>query len=375
MSGVKTERVKGIKTLTPQNRKYIKSLASKRNNDLNENKAKAKKKEFLKKMGTGSGKTRKSYADGLVENTTYGVEAQLIFADFFNRGSMEADQRTWYYTLDEPVTDNKARVYTISNHGSAPIQDIIQSRDSVYVRPYWVTSEEVSMSKFNLRMGDISNEEKMRQRAENSLAKKTEQDAKNLLEAGLISDIDDVDGIDIDDDVYDYPTQTDIDVTSEAEGGKITMDVLKEILEHFMLLGKRVRNIYIPSTRMTDLWDWMTLPAGYDDSSGIDADNVVAPFVQEEIIRTGTINSLFGYNVNLVPVNSLRGSGGDGEDSHIWVNTNEGAGEYRTFPTPISSVYQHEDAQRLYYSIQRATAMFQTPRQRLNYARFEIDSA
>ncbi|MFW6172344.1 MAG: hypothetical protein ACOC5T_01180 [Elusimicrobiota bacterium] len=359
-----------------QNKRFVNSYKIELPEDEEKReKIKNKKRKFLRKMG-GIGeekeveKAKAQYKNALVENTSYLAEAQMIFTDFLNRGSLGTDQREWYYTLDEPVTDNEARIYRISQQGSSPVQGIIQQGDTVFIQPYWITTEEVSMSKFNLRMGDISNERKMRQRASKAITKLTESDSKSLLENGLIDDINDVDGIDIDEDIVDYPEATDIDLSSDSDGN-ITMSTMKAIVEHFMKMGKTVRNIYVPSSRITDLWDWMSMPAGYDDGSDITADEVVPQSVQEQIIRTGTVNNLFGYPVNLVPINTLNGETANG-DVYVWVSTNDGAGEYRTFPEPISSTYQHEDAKRIYYSIQRGVAMFQVPRQRLNYARFQI---
>ncbi|MGM0409465.1 MAG: hypothetical protein ACQEQF_01780 [Bacillota bacterium] len=359
-------------TMLDTNKEFVNSLKSEKSDKKN---VKQDKQEFLRKMGgvgteTEAREAKQKYKAALVDNTNYLVEAQMVFTDFFNRGTLGADQREWFYTLDEPITDNDARIYQITQHGNAPVQGIVQQGDTVFISPYWITTEEVSMSKFNLRMGDISNEEKMRERASKKVVSMTESDAKSLLENGLITDINTVDGIEIDEDVQDYPEATDIDITSESSG-EITIDTMKAIVKHFMQLGKPVRNIYVPSSRMTDLWDWMSMPAGYDDGSDVSADQLVPQSVQEQIVRTGTVNSLFGYPVNLIPVNTMNGDTANG-DVHIWVNTNEGAGEYRTFPEPVSSTYMHEDAQRIYYSIQRGTAMFQVPRQRMNYARFQI---
>jgi len=353
--------------MSAQNREFLAEL--KPNNELDESVANEKKKEFLNKMGQGDMQALNKYKNQLVTNTNYLIESQLIFADFLNRGTMETDQRTWYYTLDEPITDNKTRIHQITQQGNAPQQGIIMQGDTVFIQPYWISSEKVSMSRFNLMQGDITNEEKMRKRAAKGIAKKTNNDAKALLDNGLITDIDAVNGIDMDEDVTEYPSKTVYDLSTE---GGLTMNVFKQILEHFMLLGKQVQNIYVPATRMTDLWDWMSMPAGYDDGSGVTADSVVHPEIQQQVVRTGTVNNLFGYPVNLIPVNTLNGDETEG-DVEVYVQTTEGAGEYRIFPEPVSNSDMHKDAQKVYFQENRALAMFQTPRQRLNYAKFTID--
>lgn len=367
MSKAGSKYVDFSNAMTQQNKNFVNSFKSKSN--LDDKVKEQKKEEFLNKIGNGDVNAINQYSNALVSNTNHLVESQLIFADFFNRGTMDTDQKKWFYTLDEPVTDNEAKIFQISQHGNAPTQGVVMQGDTVFVQPYWVTSDEVSMSRFNLRMGDISNEEKMRARAAKGMRKKIESDAKTILDNGLItSGVADIAGIDIDSDVSEYPDKTVYDLSSE---GAITMKVFKEILKHFMLLGKRVMNIYVPATKMTDLWDWMSMPAGYSDGSGVTADDVVPGSIQEQIVRTGTVNNLFGYPVNLIPVNTLNGNSANG-DVDIWVRASEGAGEYRTFPEPISSTDSHKDAQRVYFEESKALSMFQTPSQRLNYAKFTI---
>ncbi|MGV9141346.1 MAG: hypothetical protein ACOC1X_00245, partial [Promethearchaeota archaeon] len=190
----------------------------------------------------------------------------------------------------------------------------------------------------------------------------------DLLEEGLTTDIEDVEGIYIDSRVKQFPNSTDLDMSDE-EG--ITLDVLKTIAEHFDQLGRQIQNIYIPSNRRSDIWDWMSIPAGYDDGSGVDADNVVPIDMHSNIVRTGSVNNLFGYSVNFVPLNILNGDADNGE-VYLWVSTNEPAGEYREVPE-ISYTHTHEDARNVYYQQSRGLAMFQVPNQKLNYMRVRVE--
>ena len=348
------------------NENYIKSLASKKKK-AKESVSKEDKRAFAKKLGNGDEKAKEAYAEKLVENATLGVMAQLIFTDFFNQDTLEVGDPK-YYTLDEPVPQG-AEIMEIAMNGGTPRRAVVQDGQLVRVTPYQVTSPEVEMNKFTLRQGNISQTEKARERIERGNAHHIDLDAKNLLEAGLVNDFEAVEGIQIEDRVKNFPKTNDIDLSSE---GEITLNVIKRIAKHFDQLGRQIRNVYIPSNRREDLWDWMSIPAGYDDGSEVTADSVIPAGMHENIIRTGTLNNILGYNLNLIPLNTLNGDEDEG-DVHIWVTTNQAAGEFRTIPE-FSDVHTDEDAKRLYFQENRAVAMFQTPNQKVNYARVKIAS-
>lgn len=363
-----------INAMLPKNRSRIKELIAKKKNKMEESEASTEEKvEFLEKLATDK-KVREAYAERLAEETTLGIEAQFIATDFFNIDTIEIGQ-PFYYTLDEPV--DRATITEISVHGGTPRESIVQDVDMVRVTPYKVTSPQVSMSKFNLRQGDLTHEPAMRRRCEKGIAAMIEDDSWSLLEAGLLSNVDDadsfedIDGINIDDRVMEYPTDNELDLGSE---GGLTLEVFKKIADHFNRLGRQVRNIYIPSNRQSDLWDWMSIPAGYDDGSGVDADGVVPMALHEQIVRTGSVNNLFGYPVNLVPLNTLRGTANSDDGVYIWVNTGMACGEFRNIPA-VTSTYSEEDAERIYFQQTRGLALFQLPPQKLNYARVKIEDA
>lgn len=353
-------------SMLDSNKEYIKAKASKRA-EAKKNVSKEQKVKTLKAMADNE-KIQESYAEKLVSKTSVGIEAQLIFGEFFNMGTVGVNEPL-IYTLDEPV--KKATINQIAMHGSAPQESLIQNADYVRVHPYQVSSDRVSMSKFSLRQGDISNEEKARKRVEKSMVGKMEVDYKALLESGLYNDINSVKGVSIDSRVKDFPTSNNLDLSSE---GGLTLNVFKQIAKYYDQIGRQIRNIYIPSNRRSDIWDWMSIPAGYSDNSGVTADSVIPQALHEQVIRTGQLNTLFGYPVNLVPVNTLNGTATAEEDVNIWVNTNQPAGEYREIPR-FSDTFREEDAQRIYFTMNKAIAMFQTPNNRLNYMRATIETA
>lgn len=359
------ENVTRYDGLLDSNKKYIKSQAKKRA-EAKKKVSRKKKVKTLKAMAD-SKSLQKSYAKKLVSKTSVGIQAQLIATEFFNMGTINVGEPL-IYTLDEPV--DRAEIMEVSVYGGTPRETIIEDADIVRVHPYQITSPEVSMSKFSLRQGDISNEQKMRKRVKDGMADETDKDSWSLLRAGLFTDITNVQGINIDDRVQEYPTSNTLDLSSQ---GGLTLEIFKQIAKHFDLLGRRIRNIYIPASRRSDLYDWLSIPSGYSDGSGVTADSVVPSSLHEQVIRTGQLNNIFGYPVNLVPVNTLNGTAGADDPVEIWINTDQPAGEYREIPK-FSDTYREEDAKRIYFTMNKAVAMFQTPNNRLNYLNATIDS-
>jgi hypothetical protein len=354
--------VKRLDTLLPQNKERIVSRAEKRKEEQGKV-SKAEKKKIITSLASNK-KIQTAYAAKVANKTSVGIEGQLVFTDFFNMGTIGLDEPL-IYTLDEPVEE--AVINEISTHGGNPRETVINNTDYVQVSPYEISSPTRSMSKFSLRQGDISTEEKMLRGIEKGLAKRLDKDAKAILEAGITNNLAGIKGINVDPDVYDFPASNVLDFTAE---GKVTLNVLKGIAAYMSVLGKKIRNVYIPATRRTDVWDFLSLPAGYSDGSGVTADSVVPQSLHEQVIRTGTLSNVFGYNMNLIPVNTLNGDPANGEVA-LWVSTTEAAGEYREIPK-VTDTFVEEDKKRLYYTLNKGVAMFQTPNQRLNYAKVII---
>lgn len=358
--------------------KYVSKIDAMRNKDrivnLYEKKKEAKDKvsdaerqEFLQEMGAGNEEKINIYAQQLIQKTTAGIEAQMVATDFFDMGTIDVNNEPLIYTTDEKIDSKDAEVLEMTVHGRAPRKTMIQEGGIVRIKPYLVTSDEESMVKFSLRQGDISNAEKMEQRIEKGLSGKIDDDAWLVLENGLTTSLSSVEGIHIDSRVQQFPESIDVDMN--AEGG-ITLEVLKRIAEHFDQLGISIENIYIPSNRRSDLWDWMSIPSGYSETDAVSANDVVPQDIHSQVIRTGTVNNLFGYPIDLIPLNTLNGDTSNGE-VYIWVSTTADAGVFREIPE-AGDVYTDEDAKRIYMQQSRAIAMFQTPAQKLNYMRVRI---
>jgi len=310
---------------------------------------------------------QREYAEELIPKVDMNIWASMIASEFFNAGTLSVGDPFWYQ-LDFEV-DPGMPIYYLSQHGGTPNETFVTDGETVRIHPYFITSPRVHMNKMSLKQGDISNEQKMRQRMERNMSKYIDKDMWSLLKEGLSSDLETDIGIELDEDYKNFPTTNDIDASGE---GALTLEIFKTIADHFNRVGRVINNIYIPSNRMADIYDWVSIPAGYSGGPH-DSDDVVPSYLQDQIVRSGQLNALFGYPVNLVPVNILDGTeGNDANEIEMWISTTSPAGEYRDI-RELDDVFREEDAARIYMTATKGIAMFQAPFQKMNYLRVVFD--
>ena len=88
-------------------------------------------------------------------------------------------------------------------------------------------------------------------------------------------------------------------INSSGEGA-ITVEVMKDLLAHVQLLGRRVRTIYCSPQDLPDIWDWTPVAVATGQVA-----NVIPNPQHEGIFQTGTILQMFGYNINWKTLNTL----------------------------------------------------------------------
>lgn len=350
----------------PDNAKYFAQANEKAK--ASENVSKEDKINFIKKLADDK-EVLKEYADELIPKVDLNVWAMMIASEFFRMGTVSIGEPLWYELAYE--IDSDMGIPYLSQHGGTPSETHVTDGDVVRVHPYLVTTPEVSTNKFSLRQGNISSEQKIRTRSERNMSKMIDEDMWTLLREGLTNDLINDIGIELDDDYKNFPSTNDIDASSEEY---LTLEIFKKIADHFNRVNRQIRNIYIPSNRLADIYDWVSIPAGHDDGAH-DSDDVVPSYLQDQVVRTGQLNNLFGYPVNLVPVNVLDGTeGNDDGEIEMWINTTAPAGEFRNI-REFDDVFTEQDAKRIYVTMTKGMAMFQAPFQKMNYLRVVFDSA
>ena len=349
----------------PKNREMIAKAHKEANaNNVSEE----KKKALLKRMGNGDRKVITAYAEELIPKIDLNVWGQTLASEFFTMGTVSLGDPLWYEL--EYEVDPKSKIKFMSQHGGTPSETVVGDGDLKRIHPYFIQTPELHMNKLSLRQGGIDSEEKLRRKAERNMSKKIDKDMWALLRAGLSTDLENDMGIVLDEDYKNFPAANDIDATVE-EG--LTLEIFKTIADHFNRVGRTINNIYVPSNRIKDIYDWVSIPAGYDTGSH-DSDEVVPSAVHEEVVRSGQLSTLFGYPVNLVATNVLDGTeGNDDGDMEMWISTNAPAGEYRDV-RELDNTYPDEDASRVYMTMTKGLAMFQPGVYLRNYARVLFDS-
>ena len=349
------------KTLLPSNMEKLEAAEQEKEEA---SLSKDEKREFVKALADDKD-ARRAYAEEVIEKVDLNIWADTIAFDFFRAGTLSIGDPLWYEL--EYEVDSQMPVYQLSQHGGTPAETYVTDGDTVRIHPYYIQTPEVSANKFNLRQGNLSTEEKIRRRSERNMEKMLNKDAWALLEEGLTNDLEGDIGVELDPDYNNFPSENDIDMS--AEGG-LTLDVFKKIADHFNRVDKTVNNIYVPSNKVADIYDWVSVVSGHD-TGDVQPNDVVPQGIHEEVVRNGQFGQLFGYNFNIVPTNALDG---EADDVYIWVSTTEPAGEYRDI-RELDDVYFEEDASRLYVTMTKGVAMMQAPFQKMNYARIQIDSA
>jgi hypothetical protein len=168
------------------------------------------------------------------------------------------------------------------------------------------------------------------------------------------------------------PATTEVSATSE---GAITIGLMKKILQHFLDLNKRVRKIEFNPSHASELWDWSTVVSGVSSVELQLSKNTVPQYIQDEIYKTGTINNIFGYNVQFVPVDTIA-------TKYVRVFTDEPVGYFFDVPGEATNDYRDEATVSMItgkekiemYRATRQILFVQPAFYRLNYARFQFDS-
>ena len=323
---------------------------------------KEKKQEFLKRMASDEG-LQKEYAEELIPKVDLNVYAESFISDFFNVGTLSLGDPHWFQLDFEPKPH--ATISYISQHGGTPSETQVTDSDLVRIHPYFIQTPEVHMNKMSLKQGDITNEQKMRDRLARSMAKRMNTDMWSLLKSGLVptgSDLETEMQIVLDEDYKNFPETNNIDAS--AEGG-LTLEIFKTLADHFNRLNLSVNSVFVPANRVKDLYNWISV-----DSA---AYSTVPESVYEEITRNGMLSNLFGYPVNLVPVHTLDGTEGNADgEIEMWVSTNAPAGEVRNV-RELDDVYTDQDARRLYMTQTKGVAQFMPSTYKKNFLRVVFD--
>ena len=324
-----------------------------------------------RKFGHEGLKARNQVFQALTDEVTLAIPAQTMFGQFFEMGTFTPDRRTWYYSIEENNIDagTEMQIHRIDRNGNAPKVETITDETFVTIHPYQITSDRYYMDKMALQLGIIAEPTRNKQLAAENLAWKMENDFEALLTEGLYSNIYDINGIDISSKIAKVPESNDLDL-SDYDG--VTLSMFKDIAIYAKRMGLQIETIYASVSTETDMWDWLDVPAQYDGQEGNAPAELIPTILREKLVTEGVPGQLFGRNFNIQSINTLNDDPTEG-DVYMWIKFSGGCGHVKFLEGGyFEDTFTKEDANRIYYNIMKTLMMFQTPKQRVNYARVKI---
>lgn len=247
--------------------------------------------DFVKKM-YAEGKEAE-YAAIRRENFNISVLPELVAGEIFEMKSLNADDRI----MIGSTSNAEYSVRTIDHHANAPRDEWIL-RDSISTYDvYKVETDTVFYPRRSLVQGNLDAINQVNRDVDFAYRNEIDLDVWTLwlsifdtFPAGTYLRHSRVNSGNL-------PTTNVINSSGE---GAITVAVMKSLLEHVQLLGRRVRTIYVSPQDLPDIWDW-TPVAVASGSVG----NVIPQSTHEGIFQSGVILQMFGYNINWKTVNTL----------------------------------------------------------------------
>lgn len=252
-------------------------------------------------------------AAAVVTNVSTDVLAHLFALGFFQEVTLGPS--------DWPIlqTDKRDKNYTctyLGEDGLPKRKQRVSRRDHSQYLMQKYTTEEVEYPLMNLQTGDVSELDRVQRELAYEIRLGVDNLARALLDAGTYAS-----GLRATLNLHssivtaNIPDKNYYD-ESANDSGTLTIAKLKDILDYYVRFANDVeldgmpltiKTIYMSSTMIRNIWDFVTLVAGYDSSGTYvqDPKSAVPASMQEGIYTSGKINSVFGYPINIVARNTI----------------------------------------------------------------------
>lgn len=255
---------------------------------------------------------REALAAAVIQNVNSDVLAHTFALGFFQQNTL---QPTEWPVIESDNRDKNYSCVTIGEDGSSPQKMRVprQSHAEYLIRQ--LVTPEVFYPLMSLQTGNVSQAEKVQQEIAYELRLKLDQLALAVLDAGVkASGLRSTLNLHPSVVTANIPTKNYYDL-SAADSGTLTLAKLKDVLDYFERFSSdveldgaplEIKTIYMSSQQKRDIWDFVSLVAGYNLSGAVqDPKNTVTPDMRQGIFTSGKINSLFGYPVSIVTRNTL----------------------------------------------------------------------
>jgi len=289
-------------------------------------------------------------SDAIAAAVNYKVDldvlAHLFALAFFQNTTLgEGD---WPIVHNEK-RDGKMRTTYLGESGGTPKKQWIDRRSHTSYLVEKFTTNEVEYQLFDLQTGNVSAVDKVIAELSYELNLGIDKLARAVMDAGetnsgLRAQL----NLHPDIVVANIPDTNHLDLNSVDTAGKASVEKFKRILDHFERFASdveidgqplQIRTIYMSSVNKRDMWDFADLVAGYNLAGAVqDPSKTVPGDVRGEIWRSGRLESLFGYQFNIVTRNTIA-------EGRMYVGTNKPIGWYFNKPS-MSNVWRDEDRRR-----------------------------
>jgi len=226
-------------------------------------------------------------------------------------------------------------VTRMSRHGE-PVQVVsFMSETQYFPQLYIISTEKVYQPKPSVLTGEVGPDDRINTDMADAIAQQIEDDIWTLLAASTGAWTANLTW-QYDTRIQGLPTTNALDFSSE---GGLTVGLFRKILAAVDVIPSRVRrneparirNIFVPHTSMQDIRTWVSVvsnvAAGATGSSN-DNQTVVTTDLHRAIESGGVsaIQSMWGENVGIRPVNRLMGTSSANFDKYLWVFLDEPIG-------------------------------------------------
>lgn len=241
--------------------------------------------------------------------------AQPFAMQVFQTVDLAADELPMMEFPDSPF----ANEFGVRNHAfeGLPFTNYWKSESDVeYLDIGYLTTDRVQFRIWDLQIGNVSVEERVRRQLQIDMDWKIETEAKIVLDASIMTsglrDTIDLHSSIIVDNVPDV-NYLDLNTAFPGFDNILTLPKLKAIMAHLVLMGSLGPTRAVTATawicspqQIMDTWEFVDLVSGWDSSAGnvaqpVDPRQTVPQSVRDQIYSTGMMTNAWGYTINWQP--------------------------------------------------------------------------
>lgn len=278
-----------------------------------------------------------------VNNDVLAHTFALSFLELSTLGDAE-----WPIVENDNIDKNFKVTYIGENNG-VPKKRVVERRATTQFTMNKITTEEYQFPLWNIQTGRIDKMAECEARIRYELDLKIDQLALTALDAADLSS-----GLRATLNLHpsivsaNIPDANHLNLNGVESPGDITVEKMKQILDYYERFGEdvqldgemlRPKVIFISSTQKRQIWDFVDLVSGYDNTlPSRDPKNTIPTDARVEIYRSAKLEQMFGYKFSIVSRNTI-------PDGTAWISTNKPAGWF--WQKPSMDLFLHDNSMEM----------------------------